>query len=124
MYKRQVLYRARNKDKEINTEWVHFLRSYQDTMRGCYDIPDLNASAMDKRTKKILNSLGMFRSARENKINRPFEFIFEVFSQFLNNGSIEFNEMNDRYCSFELQNVFESGIVYILNKAKGKLFLM
>jgi hypothetical protein len=41
----------------------------------------------------LFNKLGTMRSARENKINRPFEFYYELFAQFLTSGKITLNRL-------------------------------
>lgn len=126
-----VLYRGQFKDSVLKREWNMFLSDYKNTMNGCFGIEDItsNRNRGDrnemKKIKKVLNGLGTFRSARENKIGRPFEFIYEVFSQFLSTGEITFNNMiNDAPCIYELQSVFESGINSILSASLGKMFLM
>lgn len=40
----------------------------------------------------ILNSIGLFASARNGKINRPYEFIHEVVAQYLITGEVKLRE--------------------------------
>lgn len=39
----------------------------------------------------ISNTLGTMRSARKGLINRPYEFLYEMFAQYLNAGELKFN---------------------------------
>jgi hypothetical protein len=124
-----VLYRGGFKDSVLKREWDMFLSEYKNSMNSCFDIKDITGNRGDrnetKKIKKVLNGLGTFRSARENKIDRPFEFIYEVFSQFLSTGEITFNDiMNDEQCVYYIQSIFESGISNILSSSLGKIFLM
>lgn len=48
----------------------------------------------DKLLAKIYNQLGTMRSARLNKINRYFEFYYELFAQYLNTGgNVKLNKL-------------------------------
>ncbi len=42
----------------------------------------------------FFNQIGSFKSARENKINRYYEFFYEVFAQYLITGSVKFNPLD------------------------------
>lgn len=46
----------------------------------------------DDTTRNFLESIGTFRSARLKKLNRPFEFIFEAFAQYLLTGQVKLND--------------------------------
>ena len=39
----------------------------------------------------LFNAMGTQRSSRENKIKRPYEFLYELFAQYLKNGYITLN---------------------------------
>jgi hypothetical protein len=121
MYRSQFSYDSYN---QLSNEYKHFLRQINSTLEGCYNIRG-GFFSRDEALVKLVNGLGTFRSARENKITRPFEFIHEVFAQYLTTGNIEFNSYNnDELCADQFKTEFESSIYYILNKCKGKMFLM
>lgn len=46
-------------------------------------------------TRNFLESIGTFRSARLKKLNRPFEFIYECFAQYLLTGRVKLNKFPD-----------------------------
>lgn len=39
----------------------------------------------------LFNAIGTQHSSRSGKINRPYEFLYEIFAQYLGTGSIKFN---------------------------------
>lgn len=128
-----VLQRAQFKSVEIKNEWNFMLKNMIQTLNSCFGFNFKNQSDFyninnDKTTKKkllkLLNGLGTFRSARRNEIDRPLEFIYECFAQYIVHGSLEFNPLDDAPCTYELQTAIESGIDSILNEAKGYMFLM
>jgi hypothetical protein len=41
----------------------------------------------------LFNAIGTQRSSRENKINRPYEFFYEIFAQYLKDGAITLNPL-------------------------------
>lgn len=41
----------------------------------------------------FFNSIGTMRSARTGKINRPYEFLYECFAQYLQSGEVKFNPL-------------------------------
>ena len=43
--------------------------------------------------RALMNAICTFRSARENKIIRPYEAIYELFAQYITTGSIRFNAL-------------------------------
>lgn len=124
-----ALYRGILQDNEIKREYDLFMREYRETLRNCYNI-NINqyGSPVDdinnKRLKALFNTLGTFKSARDKKIIRPFEFIHECFAQYLMEGGITFNEGNDAPCSWELQSRFEYLISRVLELSLGKIFVM
>jgi len=88
---------------------------------------DRNFDNLKERRKllKILNKLGKFRSARENKINRPFEFLHELLAEYLITGEISLNDIaNDEPYTYELNNIFQYNFDYLLGASVGKIFVM
>lgn len=86
---------------------------------------DMNKNGFDN----ILSKLGTFRAAREQKIDRPFEFIFDCITQSVITGKVTFNRnLNLGNISVdiisELEETFESVIYSILEKAVGSVFTM
>lgn len=56
-------------------------RSWRDSFK--YDLtPEYNA---------LFNAIGTQRSSRSGLIRRPYEFLYEIFAQYLGTGSIKFN---------------------------------
>jgi hypothetical protein len=56
-------------------------RSWRDSFK--YDLtPEYNA---------LFNAIGTQRSSRSGLIKRPYEFLYEIFAQYLGTGSIKFN---------------------------------
>lgn len=102
-------------------------------------------------TRALFANIGTMRSARSvNQYNRPYEFIYEMFAQYINTGEIKFNTLPEsfRYSdprggplrnfaranpeeisdyNYELQS-FGSTLEYyfdsILSSAQGKIFVM
>jgi hypothetical protein len=114
----------RSKDPDLANEWRYFIREYTKAMRDCFNIIDpINDNK--KATLKVLNSLGTFRSAKLKQIKRPFEFVYEVFAQYLTQGYIEFNVLGqDNGCDSYLNDVMTSSFDMMLSRAQGKIFIM
>ena len=104
--------------------------------------------------RKILttffNQFGTFKSAREGKISRYYEFFYEVFAQYLITGSVRFNPLTKSIVVGTLPfgrkemahavdedlvdmwnrdlsiyaDMIESRIINVLEDAQGKTFLM
>lgn len=81
----------RNSENEYNRNNVR--KSLDDLLKNGYGV-DTDGFSMDTGTHRSLyEQIGTMRSARMGKLNRPYEFIFECFAQFLlNNGNIKFND--------------------------------
>jgi hypothetical protein len=47
--------------------------------------------SQSKAYAALFNAIGTMRSARTGKIDRPYEFIYEMFTQWLNSGEVRFN---------------------------------
>ena len=45
----------------------------------------------------LFNAIGTQRSSKNNKINRPYEFIYELFAQYLNTGKITLNPLPEKF---------------------------
>jgi len=43
----------------------------------------------------LFNAIGTQRSSRKGEIRRPYEFLYEIFAQYLKTGSVEFNPLPD-----------------------------
>jgi hypothetical protein len=41
----------------------------------------------------LFNKIGTQRSSRENQITRPYEFLYELFAQFIQTGDVKFNPL-------------------------------
>jgi hypothetical protein len=124
-----ALYRGGLQNNEIRREYNLFMREYQNTLKHCYGI-SINeyGSGVDKdnsqRLKRFFSTVGTFKSARDKKVIRPFEFIHECFAQYLMEGGVTFNEGRERMCSYELQTNFEALFSHVLRKSQGKIFVM
>jgi len=64
-----------------------FKRRYRGKEETFFELKDQKMAAL------IFNQLGTFKSAREGKITRFYEFFYEVFAQYLLTGSIKFNPL-------------------------------
>lgn len=51
----------------------------------------------NKSKCKLFNQIGTMKSARDGKINRYFEFYYELFAQYLKNGNIQFNKLSNSF---------------------------
>jgi hypothetical protein len=93
--------------------------------------------------RAIVNMLGTMRSARMNKINRPYEFLFELFAQYIIDGGVKLNrEIPNKFrvgkevwtldyspygIDVDLQymeELLDNSFSRILDKAQGKIFIM
>ena len=48
---------------------------------------------MSAEYNALFNAIGTQRSSRSNKIKRPYEFLYEIFAQYLGTGHIKFNPL-------------------------------
>lgn len=72
-----------------------------------------------KYVRPILEALGKFKSAREHKLSRPYEFLYECFAQYLITGEVKFNE-DLKDIKIDLGDEYEKDIkVYKYNSADG-----
>jgi hypothetical protein len=124
-----VLYRGSLSDREIKREYDYFMNDYRNVLKSCYNIQiDNFGNGIDKfnraKLKSLMNRIGTFKSARDKKIIRPFEFIHECFAQYLIEGEVRFNESDNGICEYELQSYFESLFSRVLSRSLGKIFVM
>lgn len=89
---------SRNKRYNENVRYVGEIESIiKDIFRDVYN-KDVGFGETpfrmykDDTTRNFLESIGTFRSARMKKLNRPFEFIFEAFAQYLLTGQVKLND--------------------------------
>lgn len=85
-----------------STAWkeaeLHFFRNVNEILRDFYNIPVANSSRgmnwdLSKEYSALFNAIGTQRSSREGEISRPYEFLYEIFAQYLGKGSIKFNPL-------------------------------
>jgi hypothetical protein len=83
----------------------HFFRSINEILSEAYGIrratdTGLRQSAVDwnvaREYNALFNAIGTQRSSRENRINRPYEFLYELFAQYLVTGSVKLNPLPRR----------------------------
>lgn len=144
-------------NKAVKSQWEYFINEIKDMINniilpaygkeGWYmrDIMGLfNDREREIFFSKLFNKIGTFKSARDGKITRPFEFIYEMFAQYLMTGQIKFNDLpthiktknnyymmnkNDAdYYSTGLhdyaEHVFPDHIENVLSSMKEKVLLM
>ena len=84
---------------EIERELALFIKML---FEGLYNKPTVARSNMQLITTPMAGALfaniGTMRSARSTEqYKRPYEFIYEMFAQYLNTGSIKFNPLPDSF---------------------------
>ncbi len=102
-----VLSRYRSSDR-VKSAWNEYTRSIHNMLAqalegyGYHDIDHRQVSKLMLVNGKanpicqIANAIGTFKSARDNKIDRPMEFCHEVFAQYVITGKIEFKSLPQR----------------------------
>lgn len=75
--------------EELDRTLLNILNAYSEGYGGPthYNIMDFNQTY----ATRLLGKIGTFRSARTDKISRPYEFIFEGLAQYINSGKVKFN---------------------------------
>lgn len=73
----------------VYTEW---LESQFNEILKLYNVGVKN-SGMDRTKSQLFNQIGTMKSARDGKIDRPFEFYYELFAQYLKDGKVTFNRL-------------------------------
>ena len=78
----------------------HFFKTINDYLQEYYNKPTMSSIYARKEQFKydlrreysaLFNAIGTQHSSRSGKINRPYEFLYEIFAQYLGTGSIKFN---------------------------------
>lgn len=89
-----------------NTQWnelaKHFFSQVNDILTDYYDWPTGKARGKSsffvdtdryKEYSALFNAIGTQRSSRTGKINRPYEFIYEMLAQYLATGHVTLNPL-------------------------------
>jgi hypothetical protein len=80
--------------KEIEN---HFFLQINNILRDMYNKPiDMtNRMEFSQRSEynSLFNAIGTQRSSRQNLINRPYEFLYELFAQYLATGKVQLNPL-------------------------------
>lgn len=77
----------------------HFFGTINRTLENYYNKPNRgrypNSMNFDMfpEYNALFNAIGTQRSSRTNKINRPYEFLYEIFAQYLGTGRIKLNPL-------------------------------
>jgi hypothetical protein len=78
----------------------HFFSSVNRTLEDYYNKASPSRMGVTPLTMRLdlapeynalFNAIGTQRSSRSNQIKRPYEFLYEIFAQYLGTGSIKFN---------------------------------
>lgn len=78
--------------QEYNNEFFDMIRMI---MRDCYnwDI-SMNEFYADKKLAKFYEQIGTMKSAVNGKLGgRPYEFVYEIFAQYITTGSLKFRDL-------------------------------
>lgn len=73
--------------------YVEWLESQFDQILELYNIKKGSANSFMVSKAKLFNQIGTMKSARDGKIDRPFEFYYELFAQYLKDGKVTFNRL-------------------------------
>jgi hypothetical protein len=149
-----VLRRQHNWDKEL-APWVEgklarILETYgiAQVHRNYYDDGNYRRfREYQLATRHLCETIGTFKSARDKNLREEFEFLYELFAQFLKNGSVKFNPLpdvlltghgafgrkeyrrlkdreNGEYHLTDLANTFPYYVESVLGENIGKIFVM
>ena len=72
----------------------HFFRSINEALTEVYGKPEHARGVAWNRQAEynaLFNAIGTQRSSRENQIKRPYEFMYEMFAQYLKTGTVTLN---------------------------------
>ena len=77
---------------------AHFFNSINEILTDFYSIPVqkagfLASGSSPQAYNALFNAIGTQRSSREGEIRRPYEFLYEIFAQYLGSGRIKFNAL-------------------------------
>jgi hypothetical protein len=88
------------------SSWIeaekHFFSMVNQTLEECYGkmsssrfgiTPQSMKSDLTPEYNALFNAIGTQRSSRTNKIRRPYEFLYELFAQYLKDGEINLNPL-------------------------------
>lgn len=94
---------ADNRSQRAASAWKeaekHFFRNINEILKDFYNIPVTTSGSssfgydLGKEYSALFNAIGTQRSSREGEIRRPYEFLYEIFAQYLGTGSIKFNPL-------------------------------
>lgn len=128
--------------KEIDAAFEQMLNTYLEAYgyRGSVSDRNFFADVPAKVLGRMLGKIGTMRSARMGKIDRPYEFIYEIIAQHINLGEIKFNDPPepfsfdrmtyrfnpDRFDSYShsWENTFEHYFNDMLYSTEGKILVM
>ena len=95
---------ALNRDMNRGTVWEaaekHFFLAVNRQLESVYNrtsqsrfgvTPAGMKFDLEKEYSALFNAIGTQRSSREGQIKRPYEFMYEMFAQYLGTGQIKFN---------------------------------
>ena len=77
----------------------HFFRGINQLLKDFYNKSSTNRYdsdanwAMSQEYSALFNAIGTQRSSRAGQIKRPYEFLYELFAQYLGTGKIELNPL-------------------------------
>ena len=82
---------------DVYSNWLESQFKEVLMLYGMYYSPDDRWGNGTRQTEKakaqLFNQIGTMKSARDHKIDRPFEFYYELLAQYLKNGKITFNRL-------------------------------
>lgn len=83
--------------KWLESQFEELLRVYgKNKHYNTYGSDDYKKMATYGKSKaNLFNQVGTMRSARLGKINRPFEFYYELFAQYLKDGKVSLNKLSN-----------------------------
>lgn len=85
---------GRNTGTAWNEMENHFLREAQSILSECYQARHIKSLYENPDVYRALfNAIGTQRSSRNNKISRPYEFIYEMLAQYLGSGEVKLNPL-------------------------------
>ena len=81
---------------------THFWNTINSILNDYYRIRNTETSqlvplSMRQAYNGLFNVIGTQRSSKNKKINRPYEFMYELFAQYLNTGTITLNPIPERF---------------------------
>ena len=91
---------SRGSSDPTSLDWVraenYFFGAVHRILREVYGVP-VYGNRMDYKYRQqyieLFNSIGTQRSSREGQIRRPYEFLYELWTQYLKTGELKFNPL-------------------------------